>query len=671
MIARGASSESADDEADPPGEGAIEGTFQCESNSLVIRWSSDPGTSGKAAQRKLVSVAKVTSEATYVIHPMEMEEQRPVDGDSTIRVQKYIPMDIEWVGTCLGLSHPGVETSLAVEVLLDGRHRGVEVEWGNPATEAHGRVPTGSWDVSGGLGFNGFDRIPSGEAEPHRREMSSSPTPSGPSNASIHSALSRRPTQLSEDSSPNTSIRVYGGSLLRTPLPGLDVDEYSFETAQTDPEDHSPVTPGRRTASSGVISRESSGPSASSVLTPSSSAIGRVSASEALGASSGSEASLSISTPMSMSDFTGTSASPRRPRSLSRAAHATPCDPIHLRVNLMHLIQQGGFDPKTATMEFTLKTRLNILVPEGQDEKEVTVPLPTIRLPRAKEHLCEFSIRSSGTSPIDILAPGKTKQVFPGDSFESGVTPVSPAIAPRDSAVTGISFRIRNIRIPEVASSNLTVHDVEPLALVMPSPHGSFDVTPTGPHRQRPIDFSKSSISCVEITTTPQPPSLPAPLTPTSPAPWAQLSVMKAPWPSAADSNDFLPSIEFGFPASIEGILEVRSAHVGGRIAPFRVYPNLSGSGGRLPTIFEKTQEQEDWSYWVKVHLPPDLERTGGEIQFVYVITKEVVSRSSAELVMTIPGFSIDVAILRVGFESLEGETPHFAPGMLQLTRFE
>lgn len=164
----------ADDEGQDRVEHAVKGTFQS-SDTLVVRWSAkvdddapEPGLeqtavqsprakrsrsrsssqSGKSGKQAIVSLKRsklshVEGSAKYTVHPVETEQYADEDGDRTVRLVRYVPLDIEYSARCVGFHHPGTETQLGVDLLLESAGGDpMEVDWAEMEPDGHIRTDT-------------------------------------------------------------------------------------------------------------------------------------------------------------------------------------------------------------------------------------------------------------------------------------------------------------------------------------------------------------------------------------------------------------------------------------------------------------------------------------------------------------------------------------------------
>lgn len=127
-------------------------------------------------------------------------------------------MKLEYKGTAKGVWFPGVATMLGMDVGLEAR--GSDVIWA-PAEES-------TWTVTGGAGYTGFDINP--PSTPVSREASLEFPQSMPLESYPTSRLQAPMLATRHDSGSSAGST---SSLLRAPLPGDQVSDYSFEGSPT------------------------------------------------------------------------------------------------------------------------------------------------------------------------------------------------------------------------------------------------------------------------------------------------------------------------------------------------------------------------------------------------------------------------------------------------------
>lgn len=184
---------------------AIIGTFPS-ADRLRVRWAAPMKTMDCKDGRRRVGVKEVKGEMTCHVLGKDSD---PASG------REGILMKLEYKGTAKGVWFPGVATMLGMDVGLEAR--GSDVIWA-PAEE-----PT--WTVTGGAGYTGFDVNP--PSTPVSRQASLDFDQSPPLESYPNSRLQAPVLATRHDSTSSTS------SLLRAPLPGEQVADYSFEGSPT------------------------------------------------------------------------------------------------------------------------------------------------------------------------------------------------------------------------------------------------------------------------------------------------------------------------------------------------------------------------------------------------------------------------------------------------------
>ena len=157
--------------------------------------------------RRRVGVKEVKGEMTCHVLGKDIDPKSGREG---------ILMKLEYKGTAKGIWFPGVATMLGMDVGLEAR--GSDVVW------APGEEPT--WTVVGGEGYTGFDANPPSAPVSRQPSMEFPEAPDSRSNSPLQApVLSRR-----QDSTSSASSNA---SLLRAPLPGDHLPDYSFEGSPT------------------------------------------------------------------------------------------------------------------------------------------------------------------------------------------------------------------------------------------------------------------------------------------------------------------------------------------------------------------------------------------------------------------------------------------------------
>ncbi|GLB34779.1 putative DNA recombination [Lyophyllum shimeji] len=186
----------------------IQGTFPS-AERIRVRWARPskninvPG--GTNDGRRRVGVKEVKGEMTCIIRGKAKAKERDgVDG---------LLMDVEYKGTCKGVWFPGVATLLGMDVGLETKNS--DVYWVEGGASG--------WDVNGGVGYTGFDigASPGPSDLRSRTESLDSNTP--------QINISPLPQDVLAAQAAKSSSSSSSTSLLRAPLPGQNVAEYSFE----------------------------------------------------------------------------------------------------------------------------------------------------------------------------------------------------------------------------------------------------------------------------------------------------------------------------------------------------------------------------------------------------------------------------------------------------------
>lgn len=183
---------------------AIQGTFPS-AERLRVRWAAPMKTMENKDGRRRVGVKEVKGEMTCHVLGKDIDPRSGREG---------ILMKVEYKGTAKGVWFPGVATMLGMDVGLEAR--GSDVIWA-PGEES-------TWAVTGGEGYTGFD------VNPPSTSVSRQPSldfPEAPESRSSSSSPQAPVLKTRHDSTSSTS------SLLRAPLPGDNLPDYSFEGSPT------------------------------------------------------------------------------------------------------------------------------------------------------------------------------------------------------------------------------------------------------------------------------------------------------------------------------------------------------------------------------------------------------------------------------------------------------
>ncbi|KIK98076.1 hypothetical protein PAXRUDRAFT_824258, partial [Paxillus rubicundulus Ve08.2h10] len=180
----------------------VQGTFPS-TERLRVRWAQPTKTiANNSDGRRRVGVKETKGEMTTAVLGKARDLPSGREG---------ILMRVEYKGTCKGIWFPGVATMLGLDVGLEAK--GSDVVWA-PGEEM-------KWTVTGGTGYTGFD------VGPPSTTVSRQPSLEFPAGMSSDSMLPAPSITTRHDSSSSTS------SLLRAPLPGDHLPDYSFEGSPT------------------------------------------------------------------------------------------------------------------------------------------------------------------------------------------------------------------------------------------------------------------------------------------------------------------------------------------------------------------------------------------------------------------------------------------------------
>ncbi|KAG1756345.1 uncharacterized protein EDB91DRAFT_1041529 [Suillus paluster] len=187
---------------------AILGTFPS-TDRLRVRWAAPMKTIDSKDGRRRVGVKEVKGEMSCHVLGKDFDPGSGREG---------ILMKLEYKGTAKGVWFPGVATMLGMDVGLEAR--GSDVIW------APGEEPT--WTVTGGAGYTGFDINP--PSTPVSRQASLELPHESPFESASSSRLQAPVLATRHDSTSSASST---SSLLRAPLPGDQMPDYSFEGSPT------------------------------------------------------------------------------------------------------------------------------------------------------------------------------------------------------------------------------------------------------------------------------------------------------------------------------------------------------------------------------------------------------------------------------------------------------
>ncbi|KAF5373717.1 hypothetical protein D9758_000879 [Tetrapyrgos nigripes] len=206
----------------------IQGTFPS-AERIRVRWARPTKIltfpEGLTDGRRRAGVKDVKGEMTCAIKGKARDPERDVDG---------VIMDVEYKGTCSGVWFAGVATLLGLDVGLVAKNSDVSWVPGAPR----------EWEVSGGVGYTGFDsgaksntashnttRHDSFDSNtsPHLYVSPASPDANGIFNPGRPRSESESKSVLGSRQNSTSSAASSTSSLLRAPLPNQSVADYSFE----------------------------------------------------------------------------------------------------------------------------------------------------------------------------------------------------------------------------------------------------------------------------------------------------------------------------------------------------------------------------------------------------------------------------------------------------------
>lgn len=498
----------ADDEGQDRVEHAVKGTFQS-SDTLVVRWSAkvdddapEPGLeqtavqsprakrsrsrsssqSGKSGKQAIVSLKRsklshVEGSAKYTVHPVETEQYADEDGDRTVRLVRYVPLDIEYSARCVGFHHPGTETQLGVDLLLESAGGDpMEVDWAEMEPDGHIRTDTAGtvedqvmWKLTpNSEGIKGWNTVAT-NPQLGARSREHSPSPGGATGRGLAS-LRRTDTLVTEGSSSgssgpslgqrryvasNTLSGGYGAPSARQPLPRGDLPDASAEDFSL----------GEPAGLDGSLTRRSAARTSSDPFSSSVSSLGKAVSRQSSGDPDAlqSQGSFSFSEAGSeATNFSGVAsymASPHRPRSrYSSYPTYLPSDPIVLRVDLLDILAtQRDPNPSMATVNFNIKGQILVRLPDETPDNGKSIPLnlPMFRFPGAEDQKCNFLIESvvgsRGRGAFEVIA--NQKRLSPGpNGYQAKEFVVAPS-APMEADIT-VAFSLRALGKGSVGQSN-------------------------------------------------------------------------------------------------------------------------------------------------------------------------------------------------------------------------
>ena len=633
---------------------------------LIIRWSqatshaSNASTSTPAIKsrrggetRKKLAVNRVESTMTCIIGQII----DPGDGSPPC-----FPVSLIFDATCIGMSHPGVETALAIDAVLDSF--GSVTRW----ADAEDPEPHGSeFQLTGGAAIQGWawsasssksggnDVDPSPDDDNPHRAASTNRLASltnldvqSPSPATKY-AMSRSTSALSNHSSHGVNGHMkHSASLLRAPLPGTvaqAVPDYSFESptirgprdsANSDDEDEVISLP------DGYFSSRRSSRRSSVNSTP-------------------------------------TSATP----GVGLSTHH-PSDPLVIQVEILPLLPNT---PNAPPMRMSFKLATSLIL-SGSPLAPTYVALPVIRLPLAGSHLCSIIVRAEDRGDdIVISAPedGKRSEVSVGRAaglrcdVDIGRSIWTGGVSSHSGDVWGDDCLLIVVPSPKKLKPALKPKSATPTSpdeTIMPDEdsHGripaprfeddEYSGTPT--RRPLPSPSDRPSIPWVEVAISPIRPH-------SNQSRWTYIVCVRAPWPSAAAEysipalrksprpREKVPSsFELGF-ARI-GVEQDKSKNVD-------VHITVSSVDGR-PALYEMFSGERTWTTeavvnpvwgdlanWARINAPSGI-LPGMVMEMIYEAKSEHLADPSSMMdsVVPLPTFNSPVSRYTVAVDDLEGE---------------
>ncbi|KAG8947950.1 hypothetical protein FRC04_010147 [Tulasnella sp. 424] len=502
----------ADDEGQGrPEEVVLKGTFQS-SDTLVVRWSakadddaSETGLERTAVQSpatkrshsrsrsrsgssskpivtglKRAKLCHVEGVAKYTVHPVETDEQDAEDGDGTVRLIRFVPLDIEYSARCVGFHHPGTETQLGVDlVLASAGEDPTDMDWAEMDLSGHIRTDTAGtveeefrWhiDYEKGEGLKAWNYASTNrQREAQYREHS--PSPGGAAGRSVTS-LRRTDTLVTEGSSSGSSgpslgqrrfgvsnnhtSGGYGAPSARQPLPRGDIPEASAEDFSL----------GEPSGLDGPLTRRSVVRTSSDPFSESGSSLGKAVSRQSSGDPDALQSQGSFSFSEAGSEQTNASgvesymASPHRPRSRSDSYPTHwPDDPIVLHVDLLEMLAtQRDPNPSMATVNFTIKAQILVRLPDEttDDAKSILLNLPLFRFPGADDQKCDLVIESAtghrgGRGAFEVIADQK-RYSLGSNGYQARELVVAPS-APAEADVT-LAFSLKALSKGSIGQSN-------------------------------------------------------------------------------------------------------------------------------------------------------------------------------------------------------------------------
>ena len=672
------------------GSEVVRGTFPS-SDRLIVRWAHASVRHPLMKLRRIGDSRKRVS-LQRVDSSMRCFVRKPIRDGANLPV---VPVRIEFDASCRGIIHPGVETSLALDVVIDGF--GSNMDWAVTPDITKGEqemiisgssaITGWSWDsdIGDDRGAPPITPVSADEGESSRsrpvtpsRQLSATAMPYSPDGLATPE---REIIYNASRSASGIPVPLNGNhsnpeaTLLRGPLPGTvatSAPDYRFEkpTAGGSPlipndDDDIPFRDGY--FSTRVSSRRSSMNS----LAP----------------------------------------SPAANRTRLDVAH--PSEPFCVHVDLFPLLSSSATPPKSLDMHFAVECDL-LLSGTAFDFNHIA--LPSIRVPAATSHLCTVDVVPEDTrnGDLSVNAPlpgaagrrtherlgekgiswrvkverhkwgGSLSAVVDDDWADDCLVLVLPeprkqrpaANSPRDSPRQANPQPQGNAPLEASPSSTTTM--VRPksyagspvIASAFKALEGQYktptrrsdlppDTTATPPGVQSPqlaqartptnvID--RGSHSWVEIMAIPSPPHDDDPHA----VCWSTALRVRVPWPSVTSAAG--QRCDFGFVRS-EGMkaalrTELIDASIDGRRADIQVFRGSgSGSGTSYPALFGSPQKEAagdpstlEWIIFVRITDPEA--RYGGTLEILYTVENPEAGLRPLDILL--PTFTLAVSRLEI-----------------------
>jgi len=686
------------------GSEVVRGTFPS-SERLIVRWAhASPRHPLMKLRRigdsrKRVSLKHVGSIMQYIV-------RKPIRDGVNLPV---IPVRMEFDANCRGIIHPGVETSLALDVVIDSfgsnmnwavtpditkGEREMDVVDGKPVDGKP--VVTGwSWDLDMG-DDRGVPPMTPVSLDEGDRNRSRSGTPSMQPSATMMPVSPNGPAVLTQEGERNyNASRLMSvipvplndnrsnpeATLLRAPLPGTgatSTSDYSFENPNGGGTPLIPNDDDDISFRDGYFStRASSRRSSMNSLAP----------------------------------------SPTANRTRLEAAH--PSEPFCVHIDLLPLLSSSTTPPKSLDMRFVVGCELLL---SGTALDPNNIALPSIRIPTAESHTCNVTVlpedmKNSGDLSVNapladakgrwtqrlnnggLISEVKVKQhkwsgslsaVVDDDWADDCLALVLPepkkhrpaTSSPRDSPAqanlqargsspleASPSSTTTMIRPGSHAGSPVTAPALKALERQYATPTRPglppADVAATPPGTQSPQLLqvkklananNRGSHSWVEILASPSPPSDSDP----SAGYWSTILRVRVPWPSVTSAGG--QRCDFGFlrPEGMKSApkTELFHASIDGRGAEIQVFLG-STSGASYPATFGSPRKEAvgypsdlEWLSFFRI-TDPEM-RYGGTLEILYRVENPEVGPCPLEILL--PTFTLAVSRLEITVADIPGK---------------